>query len=186
MEKRLGELNNNFIVTKKRLNLLMRRLQKDTNLHLQYIETLTDYENKNNIEKVRCPKEPVDKPVFYLPHQLVFIEKSATTKIRIVFDASPVITLKKAFLQILLAKKERDAVRFLWEENGKFQVYRFNRVLFGVTSSPFLLTATLKTNLRKHSEEFQTTTECLDRCLYVDDLFGADNELLRSPSTTSL
>ncbi|XP_035207979.1 uncharacterized protein LOC118182702 [Stegodyphus dumicola] len=88
-----GELNNNFIVTKKRLNLLMRRLQKDTNLHLQYIETLTDYENKNNIEKVRCPKEPVDKPVFYLPHQLVFIEKSATTKIRIVFDASPVITL---------------------------------------------------------------------------------------------
>ncbi|XP_035232758.1 histone-lysine N-methyltransferase SETMAR-like, partial [Stegodyphus dumicola] len=48
-----------------------------------YIETLKDYENKNIIEKVRCPKEPVDKPVFYLPHQPVFREESATTKMRI-------------------------------------------------------------------------------------------------------
>ncbi|XP_035206868.1 uncharacterized protein LOC118181786 [Stegodyphus dumicola] len=84
--------------------------------------------------------------------------------------------IEKAFLQILLAEKDSDVVRFLWEENGKIQVYRFNRVLFGVTSSPFLLTATLKTHLRKHSEEFPTTTECLDRCLYVDDFIsGADN-----------
>ncbi|XP_035232507.1 uncharacterized protein LOC118204282 [Stegodyphus dumicola] len=122
----------------------MRRLQKDPNLHLQYIETLKDYENKNIIEKVRCPKEPVDKPVFYLPHQPVFREESATTKMRIVFDASSSHNFKHLSLNDCLC--------------------------------PFLLTATLKTHLRKHSEEFPTTTECLDRCLYVDDFIsGADN-----------
>ncbi|XP_035210074.1 uncharacterized protein LOC118184500 [Stegodyphus dumicola] len=155
----------------------MRRLQKDPNLHLQYIETLKDYENKNIIEKVRCPKEPVDKPVFYLPHQPVFREESATTKMRIVFDASSSHNFKHLSLNDCLCRKgQRCSSFFLWEENGKIQVYRFNRVLFGVTSSPFLLTATLKTHLRKHSEEFPTTTECLDRCLYVDDFIsGADN-----------
>ncbi|GFW74984.1 DUF1758 domain-containing protein [Trichonephila clavipes] len=46
--------------------------------------------------------------------------------------------VEKAFLQISLAPKDRDVVRFLIDdgENG-VQVYRFNRVLFGVNASPF-------------------------------------------------
>ncbi|GFV75013.1 DUF1758 domain-containing protein [Trichonephila clavipes] len=54
--------------------------------------------------------------------------------------------IKQAFLQICLADEHKDAVRFLWSgdepcvhKRPKLQVYRFNRVNFGVSSSPFLL-----------------------------------------------
>ncbi|GBN51263.1 hypothetical protein AVEN_58623-1 [Araneus ventricosus] len=84
--------------------------------------------------------------------------------------------IEKAFLQLTLAEKDRDAVRFLWTENDTLQVYRFNRVLFGVRSSPFLLSASIKTHLKKFHDEFPTTTECLNRCFYVDDFIsGADS-----------
>ncbi|GFQ96032.1 DUF1758 domain-containing protein [Trichonephila clavata] len=59
--------------------------------------------------------------------------------------------IRQAFLQICLADKHKDFVRFLWtdsnpriEKNPTLQVYRFNRVIFGVNSSPFLLAATIK------------------------------------------
>ncbi|GBN27766.1 hypothetical protein AVEN_31073-1 [Araneus ventricosus] len=84
--------------------------------------------------------------------------------------------LEKAFLQLTLAEKDRDAVRFLWTENDTLQVYGFNRVLFGVRSSPFLLSASIKTHLKKFHDEFPTTTECLNRCFDVDDFVsGADS-----------
>ncbi|GFW26488.1 uncharacterized protein TNCV_1164241 [Trichonephila clavipes] len=51
--------------------------------------------------------------------------------------------IKQAFLQICLADEHKDAVRFLWSDDEpcvhkrpKLQVYRFNRVNFGVSSSP--------------------------------------------------
>ncbi|GFV99893.1 integrase catalytic domain-containing protein [Trichonephila clavipes] len=56
--------------------------------------------------------------------------------------------IKQAFLQICLADKHKDAVRFLWSDHEpcvhkkpKLQVYCFNRVNFGISSSPFLLAA---------------------------------------------
>ncbi|GBN10956.1 hypothetical protein AVEN_25289-1 [Araneus ventricosus] len=83
---------------------------------------------------------------------------------------------EKGLLQLTLAEKDRDAVHFLWTENDTLQVYRFNRVLFGVGSSPFLLSASIKTHLKKFHDEFPTTTECLNRCFYVDDFIsGADS-----------
>ena len=49
--------------------------------------------------------------------------------------------IEKAFLQIRIKLQERDALRFHWksDEHSKTLVYRFTRVLFGLTSSPFLL-----------------------------------------------
>ncbi|GBM04348.1 hypothetical protein AVEN_146214-1 [Araneus ventricosus] len=85
--------------------------------------------------------------------------------------------IEKAFLQLTLAEKDRDAVRFLWTENDTLQVYRFNRVLFGVRSSPLLLSASIKTHLKKFHDEFPTTTECLNRCFYVDDFISGANSL---------
>ncbi|GFW87611.1 DUF1758 domain-containing protein [Trichonephila clavipes] len=59
--------------------------------------------------------------------------------------------IKQAFLQICLADEHKDGVRFLWSDDEpcvhkrpKLQVYRFNRVNFGVSSSPFLLAATIR------------------------------------------
>ena len=56
--------------------------------------------------------------------------------------------IEKAFLQITLAPEHRDAARFFWLRNinqpdGPMDTYRFKSLLFGATSSPFVLHATI-------------------------------------------
>ncbi|GFU32205.1 integrase catalytic domain-containing protein [Trichonephila clavipes] len=84
--------------------------------------------------------------------------------------------IRQAFLQICLADKHKDFVRFLWTDSnprigGKLtlQVYRFNRVIFGVNSSPFLLAATIKYHIEKYNEIHPITVQHLDSFMYVDD-----------------
>ncbi|GFW49834.1 integrase catalytic domain-containing protein [Trichonephila clavipes] len=91
--------------------------------------------------------------------------------------------IKQAFLQICLADEHKDAVRFLWSDDEpcvhkrpKLQVYRFNRVNFGVSSSPFLLAATIRHHIERYKHEFPDTVELLDRNFYVDDLISGGNE----------
>ncbi|XP_017470739.1 PREDICTED: uncharacterized protein LOC108362309 [Rhagoletis zephyria] len=70
--------------------------------------------------------------------------------------------IEKAFLQIEVAANDRDALRFLWYERtptSKFRrpkivEYRMTRVTFGVTSSPFLLAATLRHHLNTSQQEY--------------------------------
>ena len=65
--------------------------------------------------------------------------------------------IKKAFLQISLSERDRDAVRFLWftgppteEKDEKLRILRMTRVVFGASLSPFLLAATI----RKHPRQY--------------------------------
>ncbi|GFX94700.1 integrase catalytic domain-containing protein [Trichonephila clavipes] len=85
--------------------------------------------------------------------------------------------VEKAFLRMSLAPKDRDVVRFLIDdgENG-VQAYRFNRVLFGVNASPFLLAATIKTHIGKYMEKYPDTVRTLDHCFYVDDLVTGEDD----------
>ncbi|GFX99370.1 uncharacterized protein TNCV_1550341 [Trichonephila clavipes] len=90
--------------------------------------------------------------------------------------------IKQAFFQICLADGHKDAVRFLWSDDEpcvhkrpKLQVYRFNRVNFGVSSNPFLLAATIRHHIEKYKHEFPDTVELLDRNFYVDDLISGGN-----------
>ncbi|GFQ64059.1 reverse transcriptase domain-containing protein [Trichonephila clavata] len=50
------------------------------------------------------------------------------------------------------------------------------RVPFGVTSSPFVLAATIKYHIRKYKEKCRETFEMLNTSLYVDDLFACSSE----------
>ena len=97
------------------------------------------------------------------------------------FRVPMVADIEKAFLNVEIDKEDRDVLRFLWvkdihNENSPIEVYRFNRVVFGVNSSPFLLNGVLRHHLSKFKEldpEFATT---LANNFYVDDLvFGASN-----------
>ncbi|GFV19516.1 integrase catalytic domain-containing protein [Trichonephila clavipes] len=99
--------------------------------------------------------------------------------------------IKQAFLQICLADEHKDAVRFLWSDDEpcvhkrpKLQVYRFNRVNFGVSSSPFLLAATIRYHIEKYKHEFPDTVELLDRNFYVDDLISGGNEFEEALQTS--
>ena len=85
--------------------------------------------------------------------------------------------ISKAFLRVGLNPEDRDYVRFLWWENpqdpqSEIITYRFKSVLFGSTSSPFLLQATLqrhfemtnspvKDDLKKgfYADNFSTSTD---------------------------
>ena len=63
--------------------------------------------------------------------------------------------LEKAFLIIAVDEKDRDVLRFIWiddvnKEEPKLCVYGFTRVVFGVSSSPFLLNATVKYHLERY------------------------------------
>ena len=83
--------------------------------------------------------------------------------------------ITKAFLQVSVQPKDRDCLRFLWDVNGRKRVMRFCRVPFGVTSSPFLLNATIQHHLSLQPQS-RTVVE-LEENLYVDDwLTEADSE----------
>ncbi|MFH4981860.1 hypothetical protein AB6A40_008569 [Gnathostoma spinigerum] len=70
--------------------------------------------------------------------------------------------IEKAFLQLGLHQNQRDAVRFLWVNDVNapvndvnLKVFRFTRVPFGVTSSPFLLDATIQHHLDNEPTELK-------------------------------
>ena len=68
--------------------------------------------------------------------------------------------------------------RFLLHDiDGKIRVMRFNRVAFGVNSSPFLLNATISHHLKKHENTENThVVQDLKDNVYVDDfLTGEDS-----------
>ena len=83
--------------------------------------------------------------------------------------------VEKAFLMILVSPCDRDVLRFLWlndisKNNPRTVTYRFCRVVFGVTSSPLLLNATIEQHLLKYSDEHPELVQKLLNSLYVDDL----------------
>ena len=87
--------------------------------------------------------------------------------------------IEKAFLSVSVHPSDRDYLRFLWIYDitsgcPKLQVYRFARVAFGVSSSPFLLNATI----RHHLTSADVPREFAERVLkglYVDDFVGGDD-----------
>ena len=83
-----------------------------------------------------------------------------------------------------VAELDRDVLRFLWvddptSEAPKIVVKHFNRVVFGVTSSPFLLNGTIRHHVTNYeSQDPQFVNEFLNS-LCVDDFNGERSMILR-------
>jgi len=82
--------------------------------------------------------------------------------------------ISKAYLRIGLDEADRDATRFLWpkdpaDPNSAIEVYRFKAILFGATSSQFILNATIDHHLRSYREPSHVI-EAIRRNIYVDNL----------------
>ena len=80
--------------------------------------------------------------------------------------------IQKAFLQIKVDPKDRDALCLLWYENLDSKTvlqYRFTRVIFGSGLSPYILGATLQKHVSQYAEKYPTTDELLKNT-YVDDV----------------
>nr|XP_042912440.1 uncharacterized protein LOC122272625 [Parasteatoda tepidariorum] len=85
-------------------------------------------------------------------------------------DSSVLPNIEKAFCQIKIADKDRDFLRFLWFDSDKnLKIYRHNRVVFGLTSSPFLLAATLNHLLNAVPGHLSETSRILKDSFYIDN-----------------
>jgi hypothetical protein len=83
--------------------------------------------------------------------------------------------IEKAFLMVGIAEKDRDVLRFLWYEDPfsptpKLIKFRFTRVMFGVSASPFLLNATVRHHIMRYREEDPEFVSRFRQGIYVDDL----------------
>jgi len=85
--------------------------------------------------------------------------------------------IEKAFLHVCLDESDRDYTRFLWLSGptnsfSPFVTYHFRVVLFGATSSLFMLNATLKFHLSQYTNSM---AEDMLHNLYVDNLVSGCN-----------
>ena len=90
--------------------------------------------------------------------------------------------VKQAFLMIKL-KKEEDQNRFcfFWKRGNKLVTYRFKSIVFGFTSSPFILHYVMQ----HHANTFpyDKISQVLSNNLYVDNLIVTGNDLSDLHST---
>ena len=101
------------------------------------------------------------------------------------FPVAVTADIEKAFLMISVHPCDRDALRFLWVTDDDIDstatrpvIYRFARVVFGVSSSPFLLNITLRKHIEHYAEMHPNVTSKLLHGLYADDVnSGGHSEL---------
>lgn len=93
--------------------------------------------------------------------------------------------IAKAFLQISIAAPDRDVLKFLWwdAQQESIRIFRHRRLVFGVSSSPFLLGATIELHIERmlDSADWPTrrsTCEKLAKSFYVDDCITSVDSLI--------
>ena len=82
--------------------------------------------------------------------------------------------IQQAFHNIKIDESHRDVLRFLWYDNilnddPNIITYRFARLLFGLTSSPFILNSAIDLHMKKFENLSPEKIEQFLRDLYVDD-----------------
>ena len=83
--------------------------------------------------------------------------------------------IEKAFLMVHMNETDKDVLRFLWVDDidkaePKVITLRFTRVVFGLSSSPFLLNATIKHHIEQYEQCDPEFTRKFLESIYVDDL----------------
>ena len=82
--------------------------------------------------------------------------------------------IQSAFLNIRVNERDRDFLRFLWiddihKDDPEIVIMRFTSVMFGITSSPFLLGATILVHMKKYADMYPDVVEKFLRDLFMDD-----------------
>ena len=90
--------------------------------------------------------------------------------------------IEKAFLMVAMDEKDRDSLQFLWslnpeDEDPKIISLRFARVAFGVSSSPFLLNATIKHHMECYRDCDPQFVDKFMSSIYIDDVSLGSNDI---------
>ncbi|UYV69429.1 hypothetical protein LAZ67_6003549, partial [Cordylochernes scorpioides] len=115
-----------------------------------------------------------DHKAFYLPHHPIIKEKSSTTKLRVVFNASSKTTtdITKMYRQILVHPEDSPYQRIIWrDESGQgLKEYELKTLTYGTSCAPFLAIRVLKQLAHDEQIRFPTAEAILKSDFYVDDL----------------
>ena len=90
--------------------------------------------------------------------------------------------IEKAFLMISVVPHDRDVLHFLWVDDinkklPKIETLRFTRVVFGVSSSPFLLNAMINHHVERYRDVYPQFVKIFTRSIYVHDAtYGATDD----------
>ncbi|GFX94384.1 DUF1758 domain-containing protein [Trichonephila clavipes] len=89
--------------------------------------------------------------------------------------------IEKAFLQLGITPKHRDFLRFFYPDEGEEIVYRHCRVVFGVSSSPFLLAAMLAHLLENvPADDTQKIDELKDQYYDIKDISESELQVVEA------
>ena len=89
--------------------------------------------------------------------------------------------IQKAFLQIKVDLRDRDAFRLLWYENLDSRMVRqycFTRVIFGSGPSSYILGATLQKHVSQYADKYSSTADELLKNTYVQSGGDCVEELI--------
>ena len=76
------------------------------------------------------------------------------------------------FLQISISKKDRPFFRFLWRDMDTSitpKTFEFNKVVFGITCSPFLAHFVSQYNAKKYKNDYKLAADTVMNSCYMDD-----------------
>jgi hypothetical protein len=98
------------------------------------------------------------------------------------YEIAWIADIEKAFLNIALQPEDAEAIRFLWPRDpavpgSPLIAYKWKRVPFGLSSSPFLLRVTIYKHFKSLKSRFPETIQQLEENLYVDDYLGGASNL---------
>ena len=88
------------------------------------------------------------------------------------FPVAIVCDIAEMYLRIGISPKDQLYHRFLWrgiDQDRRPDVYEFDRVVFGMNSSPFLAQFVLQHHAKKNKPDFPLTAETIDKSTYMDD-----------------
>ena len=88
------------------------------------------------------------------------------------FPVALVCDIAEMYPRIGIAHKDKPYHRFLWRgtnQNRHPDIYKFDRVVFGVNFSPFQAQYVLQQHAQKHQEEYPMAAETVLKSTYMDD-----------------
>ncbi|XP_053690987.1 uncharacterized protein LOC128739518 [Sabethes cyaneus] len=72
----------------KRFLMLEKRLVRNPELRIQYVDFIREYEALGHCREIKESEDPPNQQSYYLPHHAVLRPSSSSTKCRVVFDES--------------------------------------------------------------------------------------------------
>jgi len=81
-------LPDNYLLSKKRLEGLVKRLRHDPEVMKEYDSIIQSQQSQGIVEEVSRREESAEGQIHYLPHHAVVRRDKSTTKVRVVYDAS--------------------------------------------------------------------------------------------------